>query len=507
VLVKILDRKRADYHESAWEEYELLYEGGHRIEKQKTRFLPQRPVETTDWYNVRLADFHYKNMAGAAIDEIAAATLQAPIELNLKAEEGKQRPEPDGFYGDVLWPDPTGTGEGTFQEFLYEALTTAMQKREAWAMVAFPESVPGFEWQSRGEQEAAGELRAQIVLVPPECVINVGRDEKGLASVMLRHRITPGDLLRDEEAAKDKVVWTYLTRTTVQQWEIEIEAGKEPKPDDEATAVDEPREHRLAEANDGRGQVPLIRLLVHPSLWAMDRIASLCKNELSKRNGLSWYETLCCYPQPYHKGETRLADSEPGEEQKAQKRGAQYWFELDEEGEVGYLEPGGAALSHLKERLDQLEREIYKALHNMAAAQGPEAAAMMQAAAAKLRDAVAKMILCERYAKYVRDFSVQVADAVSAARNEAYSWEASGADRFDLLDSTTAAAGALKIQGIPDLKNSPTFWRAFIIKTALALLPDVDAKTRNAIVDELRKMQVVAPSDAEDPLSKRDEED
>jgi hypothetical protein len=504
LLVKILDRKRADYHVAAWKEYDLLYEGGHVIEKAAKKFLPQKPAETAEWYKIRIAEFHYKNLAGAAIDEIAAATLQSPIEMNLKAEKGKERPEPDAFYAETLWPDPTGTGEGTFQELLYEALTSAMKKREAWAMIAFPESVPGFEPQSRGEQEAAGELRAQITLIPSECVVNVGRDEKGLASVMLRHRIKPGDLLKDDEGAKDKVIWTYLTRKTVQQWQVEVEPNKEPKGDDDAVAIKDEQEHRLAEAFDGLGQVPLIRLQLHASLWAMDRIGSLCKNELSKRNGLHWYETLCCYPQPYHKGEIPLADQE--QPQRNAKRGAQYWLELEEEGEAGYLEPGATALPHLKDRLEQIEVEVYKALHNMAAAQGPSAAAQVQAAAAKLRDAVAKQILCERYAKFMRDFSVQIADAVSVARNDRnYAWEASGADHFDLLDAGTAADGALKAQGIPDLKNSPTFWRSFITKTALALLPDADARTRDAVVEELTKMVVTPPSAEEDPLSKEDE--
>lgn len=63
--VKVLERKRADYHAAPWGLYEKLYLGGHELDTIKGQILSKNPMETDSAYAIRLNQFHCKNLAAA----------------------------------------------------------------------------------------------------------------------------------------------------------------------------------------------------------------------------------------------------------------------------------------------------------------------------------------------------------------------------------------------------------------------------------------------------------
>lgn len=501
--VKDLNQKRADYERDVWQVYEWLHEGGHAIAKAKQLFLPRRPLEEPEFYQVRLQGFSYKNLASAIVSDLSATTLQAPLEVQRK-KQGAQRPPADPFYAEFL-EDPTGKGRsaeegGDLNQFASACLERAMVKRDAWVYIGFPSRAVGASGaSSRAEQEAAGDLRVMLSHVRPESVFNVLEDERGLSEAILFERKCPQTLAGNAEDAKDTLIWTKLTRKEVITYELIVDRGESPR-DDQVVPEASRVTHRLA-GFDGLGALPLRRLHLPKSLWVLDKIGSLCEEELRKRNGLGWYMDCCCYPQPYYKGDENLREAKAEDREQNKRRGVLQVLELEREGEYGYAEPSGSTLEFGMNFLIQLERDIYKSLHEMAAAQGPNAAAQIQSAASKVRDSVAKNILAGKYAKRVRNFVHEVMTLSAAARDDTdHIWVVSGADQHDLIDEEEAIGTALRVQGVMDLQKSPTGRKALVKRVWRSLLRGEPAEIFDEIDRETETANFIPPDeDAGDP--------
>jgi hypothetical protein len=505
--VKTLERKRPCYNAELWKEYNLLYHGGKKLKDEAAHFLVKNQVETKSWFKERVKRFTYKNIIGAIVDDYAATVLQEPLELNLEKKDGaKERPEADDFYLKELWPDPTGTGDGDLNDLAFQVLTGAMAKREAWVMVTKPEAIPGFDPTSLAEQEAAGQLRFMLRMIEPENVINCHADQNGLAWAMLRFRYGNDEALQEikpGDKPMETVQWTLLTRTHFQTWTIKVKEGEEPKEKDTAQQETEETEHHLSEAYDGLGAVPVRCFKLSDTLWLMDRVSLLVIEELRKRNALGWYETLSAFPQLCHAGDEELGSGGEDGSSSNTARGAQYLWEIGKDATLEWLEPAGASLEHLRTRLDALEKDIYKGVAQMAAAQGPGAAAALQSGASKVRDSVAKSILCERYAARLRTEFKELAELVSAARGDKYAWEAGGASRYDLQDGEIATKNASVSQTLTFSHHSPTFTKAMAMRTARALLPDASTEMLDEIEKEIEAMPVEPPDEGMEGLGNR----
>lgn len=480
--VKLLNQTRTDFHEALWQKYGALYKGGRLMDEAKGLFLIKNTAESGAWYQERLSRFHYKNMAGSFIDDIASSVFQSPLDMTLEKPESGERPQRPEFYTEFLG-DPEGTGEGDFGDLMFEVLTTAMHKGEAWVLIGFPTSLPG-QFRNRAEQEDAGDLRAMLRTVSPEQVIDAKFDEHGLEWAMLRHveqASTPLEarVADTDQKPQDLWTWTWLDRTQIRRFQISVDRGKKPEGDDVAQEL-EPITHKLA----GIGKVPLVRVKLKSSLWMMDRMASLACSETEKRNNLSWYETLACIPQLKFKGDDE--DLKRPEEGQNTKRGVQYAWTIGKDDELEWLEVTGTSIGHLAERLDSLEGDLSKVAQQMAQAQGPQAAAALaQSAASKLRDSVTKQILCEFYAKAVRDASVQVMEMVSTSRADTgLEWVAAGVDEFDLVDTEAATSEANSGQMLLEASPSETFRKHWWHRFHRLLTPGVDQATRDAIENE-----------------------
>lgn len=494
--VKQLDKKRPDFRESVWKGYEALYRGGHVIDASDMaqRFLPQHTAETRDWYAERLKRFHYKNIVGPVVDDYAGSVLQAPLEC-LRAKEAGERPELDEFYSAELLADPQGDGECDFNSLVLQALVWSMVKRECWGFIAYDQSMPGYQFSNRAAQEAAGALRTRIVLLQPERIRNCGYDKNGLAWVMLRDVDNGSDPLGDDPE-RQTYRWTYITRKAYRQFELTLKRNESLREDLDAKEVVAETAHRLS-TFEGRGAVPLVRLHQPDALWILDKVGSLCAEELGKRNALSWYEYLCCFPQLKHSGgETLKREGDEADEAQNSKRGTQFVWELQDKDEaLEWLEVNGGSLTHMAGRLDSLERDIYKSVAQMAAANAPSASAVMQSAASKTRDYVAKIILCGQYSRRVRSWAKRMLTLASFSRGDAIEWELAGADQFDAPDPETAVSAALKLQGLEGFQGSETWQKQVYKNAARATLATADSRTLDRVDDEIDELKFETPEE------------
>lgn len=466
--VKTLERQRACYAKDDRDLYDRLYRGGRAIREKKGLILPRNPAESEEWHKLRLEHFHYLPLAAQTIDEFAATVFQGDLDLLPTPPAGSsKRPELPPFYSE-FFRAPKGNSRKTLVDLFYRSFIRSQIHRDHWLLVQFDDA-PGA--RSRAEQEAVGALRARITELDADAVYDFEEDDDGLAWVKLRQRISNRDPLLEDDARRDRIRWTLIDREKIQAWEVEVEAGKEPDPKVEATPVEQPPRHRWAAAK----RVPIVRVAVSDDLWLMDKLGSVLLEETRKRNALAWYERLCCYPQPWHKGDETLQERREANPSANQARGAANWLEIEREGELGYMEPTGQSLEHLAKRLEAMRQEIAQVTHNMASALGPEAAAQVQSAASKVRDSVAKQLLAAAYADDVRKAATELMRLVSIGREEAFEWEALGLDQHDISDVAGTVDEALKVQGLAI--PSETFHRRYAKRTARRILsgdpPDV----------------------------------
>ena len=495
ITVKTLDRKRSCYRPEIWNLYRLLSEGGHAIEGHRGSFLPKNPAESQAWYTQRLSRFEYKNIVGTILSEYSASVFRAPLQMMLAKGDGEKRPQLPEWWTQFI-ANPKGDGDGDFSQLMGCALDDALKFGEKWLFVSMPETTTLYS--SRAEQEAAGDLEAKITELCPEHVINYGWDARGLSWVRLRFEIYGEDELGSQDEERKKIRWLQIDRQVVRTFEIEVKGGESPGQDEPVTEIASYM-HKLAFADEGRGIVPVLRLALPKKLWMLDKIASIAKAELRKRNELGWYESLACIPQLVRKTDDDVDPFDP--ETRPEKRGVQYVHRIGREDDQYWLELEGNQLEHLGKRLDALEQDIYKAVSQMATSQGmgSSAAVMARSGASKARDAISKVILCAAYADWIRDAALQVFDLVAAARGEQdLDWEASGCDQHDALDSAEVSEWYATASAVP--VKSETLKRELEKRFARQMLPDADATTMDKIQNEIEKATYPDPDEMLGPM-------
>lgn len=467
--VRDLNRKRDDYFADDWKRNEALYEGGRKISDLKEVILPRRPAETDDWYALRLASFHYLNRTAKVIDEFAGSIFADDLlVLAARPSRSAERPALDQAYIDFV-ADPTGANTGTLGSLLYDGWIQAQIRREHFFAPHFAGGeLP--EGASRADQERVGGLTPRLREIPADAILNLHRDEHGLAWAMVRYRIESTEPLASGEP-KSLFLWLLVDRQQVRTFELQVERSvREPDGDLDATEV-AAKGHRWANARNGLGICPIVTLCAANTAWLIDRIALHAIAETRKRNALFWYEDLCCYPVPVHTGQSGL--KEVGEERDGanRKRGAQYWLEGDQGDVFEYMEPAGQSLEHLAKRIDSFGHELSEVVHQAASALGPEAAAQVQSAASKVRDSIAKRLLAASFAEDVRACAREILDLVAFGRGEDVQFEVAGLSAHDIEDAGLVADEAGKVQSLTI--PSPTFHREYAKKVARGVLTGV----------------------------------
>jgi hypothetical protein len=476
--VKTLDRKREDYLGEERKLYEALYRGGHRLEKLVDKILPKRPMESASFWEARKALFHYLPRAAQIIDHLTGMVFQGDLEILAKAEGDKERPTLPDFYNE-FFEDPLGGNPKTkIVDVWFSGLNRAQIHANHFVRVVFPDTDLG-ETASRGDQESAGALRAKLRMIDADSVFDYEEDPAGLVWIKIATKIEDRDPLVEDKDRTCLYRWQVIDRKTIKTYELSVEYGKEPKPDEEVPLKDEV-EHRWAKAD----RVPVVRLGLGDDVWLMDRIASMGVAETRKRNGLNWLEEVCCYPQPVHKGDESIKERQEADPSQNTKRGALYLFEIGPDEELEYLEPGGTSLDHIAKRLEAMGHEMATVVHQAASAQGPEAAKQIESAASKVRDSVAERIIAGCYADEVRKAAAETCDLVAIGRGEAFRFEALGLEQHDIADVAEAAAEAVTVQGVNvPSKTFRTRYMKRFIRRVLPGEPDKEYETMDKEID------------------------
>lgn len=448
-----------------------LYEGGKAIKARLSRFMPQRPRETHDRYEVRKREFHYRNYLGPIIDYFAAMLFTSKPTTSAKAPGGtSSEPSVPDFYA-AFREDCDGLG-CDLDAFFKDRITQAMIQRRAWFAIEQPdvgESEPAdlAEFESRG--------LGDMCLKALDCgaVLDWETDADGELEWVLTYR---RDSRRQGISARRGAVyvdtWEHYQLDRVDTYQITIDDEKKPDPSTAEVRLVSTRRHRL-------GRVPVFCIELPYALWAANRLSTPQLAHLRAINGQSWSLSNTCYAMPV----ALVGDPDKFIASKA-VHGPGHAIVLGLGESWQWEAPPTAHFAALDTEIKAHKDEIFRTAHQMALGVDNNAAAIGRTAESKAADVESTRVILTAYAAVVKEAIELVYDTISRARGDNLVWSVGGLDDFASADLGWLAEVLTKLQPLGAIP-SKTLRGQLFKRLAEGLLPDLDEATKATIRKEI----------------------
>ena len=412
---------------------------------------------------------------GNIVDHFSSALFSQPIHV-LPAEG--EPPVDDDFY--EAFSNDADLASSSLHDVLRGCLTWALVQRRALLAVDFPQVEA--EASSRADEDAMGLARAYVYQVPAEQLIDWEyesqarrreRTRDGAVEydvgwfkwvVLYRQRLERNDPSEKRETIVDQwkvwkrnesgqIVWELYEATSkgtaAKTYASDVARSITDSEFQASTALQsgiKPGEvPMVASGVTSFARIPLVELTVPDGLWIGNKIGPLNKEHWQRRSILNASENRSLIATAYAKMGSEAAgkgdavtpytqrDPERGETYEAQLA-ARGYLVIGGDDELGYLEPSGAYAVSAEERIGKLVDEIYRVSHLMASSVSSTAKSVGRSGASKAEDRFATTVVLQALGAIVRDFARRIYEVVSEARAEAVTWQATGADHFDLFD-------------------------------------------------------------------------
>ncbi len=448
---KRFKQRHDDYDADYWAELDALYEGGKRLlgnDDLMRKLFPSHRSEDDEIYEERRDRAFYVATSGEILDHIMAELFAQPLQLEVGKKEQANWPE---YYQD-LFDDCShpGGSRTSFNALLRDQMRNALICKTAWSLTEMPPAAPE-AFDSQKSQEKAGAMNAYVVSVHPASVIDWDVDDNGELTFAILMTETNRRLGLDSD--RDQVTKRFMVydRESWQEWVIVHEVGKEPKDTDKVMLI-----------NDGVHSfkhVPLQRLELPAGLWAMNKLHSLAREHLNKRNALSWAEFQALFQELYEfLGPELSATGVVGENQMDtsrgtnQSRGQGFVQVRGKDDKAMFIGPTTAPFEHAMDSCKETRDEMYKVTHKMAMGIDPSAAATIgRSGESKEQDRVAMTIVLQALGQRVREHAIEVLQAISIGRGEealGKEWKVEGMEQFDSISLGNELENGLSLQEI-----------------------------------------------------------
>jgi hypothetical protein len=441
----------------SWEDIELLFLGGGAIRAQKSNYLIKRPKELTEVYGSRLERFTYQNIVGPAIGWYQVATFDCNPEI--------KAPEKIAPYLENC----NRSGVGFLDVWRNEIYPSLLKFGSTWALSDLPRlsETP----RTLAEQKAAGGLNPYVVNYDPRQVINWAVDEAGA----IIWAVAKETIERTEFGGQTKCVdrWLYFDREQFSVYEAEQKDGK---PGELARRVDTGL-HALS----GVKRCPLRRFVVPKGLWLGDRVMLHAIAHLNMQNAHYWGLTMSCLPQLYIKGD--FNDKPVASESS--------YYHIEQDGDIGYVEPAGTTYTVMADEIDRAREEIYRQMWLQAQGRSSTAQASQQSGYSKEQDMAPSKDILAGYGRMLKpQMLALLTDAAQIAGADASTIEITGFD----FDQDEAQDEIETTQMVTDLGiESDTLKRELHKRVARGVLKDAEPALLTKIEAEID----AAPSTAE----------
>lgn len=442
-----------------------LYEGDESFHALLTEFLPRRPQEAPEQYQLRRKEAVYKNYVGPICDYFAALLFSSSTTIAATRDEEPVEAEP---YYAQFQEDCDRAGRDLLDTFK-AGLLDAMQVKRAWFWLKHPTVEPSEEPQTRADFELLGIGDSWIELVPDESVLDWETDDAGnLAWVVIYQRSAKrSGIGGDRSTITDR--WFHVQSDRTDLYETTFHVDRPPT-DDDVIPLKASTPHRY-------GTVPVVCMDLPHAIWVANRIASPQVAHFRLSNMQMWGMSRTCYAMPVFK-----CDSE---ESTKPTMGAGLGIMLGLKESLEWAAPPVDCYGALGEEIKSYKDEIYRIPQTMALGVENNAAAVGRTAESKAADARATAVVMLAFARHVKEAIERVYDLVSRARGDEYVWSVDGLDAFE-ADDVTWLADVLtvvdKTGGIP----SKTFNAEVKTRLAMAILSDLDEAKKREIGEEIQ---------------------
>ena len=178
------------------------------------------------------------------------------------------------------------------------------------------------------------------------------------------------------------------------------------------------------------------------------------------------------------------------------------YVEIGKDDDIYFAEPMGLAYQLANKELIELKDEMFRVVHQMAAAVTNNSASLGRSGQSKQKDGEATAVVLGAFGSMLREFAKRIYETVSAARGESVVWTPRGLDNYqgeeraDLIAEATSMA----LVDIPSLTFQQTYKTAIATKLAPNLPPDTQETIRQEIVKgvadaQARKEKLQAAAD------------
>lgn len=471
------------YDAARTREYRALAAGGHtllRDDALMARVFPQHAGEPPWVYAQRRARAIYVPYAGEILGDLVALLGADPLVVTAKPALD---PWYAGFVADV------DRQRSSLTTFAQNAVRTALTERVAWTLVDLPLAAPE-PLPSLADQERAGGLRAYLVALETDAVLDWEEDEEGkLTWACVRSvratRTGPGD---DRSDVLERFTVYYPDRW--ERYEVTYKAEKPPQPQRRVPLV--------AAGAHSFGAVPLVRLTMPAGLWALDKLAPLARAHLNLCSAIDWSQNKHLFPMMM----AFLTPSDPaspdevnGSRATEQTYGTGYINTFASSDRVEYVTPDTGVYEHAMRRCDSIRDEQHRVTHAMALAVDNSAGAMGRSGDSKEEDRMSRWVVAREIGRIAREAVVEMMHLVAAGRGDALDeLHVCGLEEFDAGEDVSEALAEGTLLASLNMP-SPTFRTVMLRSVAVRIA------RKAATPEELDtiRAELAAPKAAEGP--------
>lgn len=462
MLLKLLRATSPDYDADTWADYWALYKGGKCWRDRAQRFIQRNPQEPHDVYDLRCKSAHYRSYLGPIIDYFVAFLFTSS--LVPRAKRDGEVVDSDEFYSQ-LKEDSDGNGMDLV-ELLRDRLTKALVEGASYLLAELPDDggAPAAnlaDWQSRGLG------RAKLRWLNRCDVIDFERDaDGGLLWAITYQTSKPRP---DPRRPRDTTLhtWKLYDRSIVETFAVLVEDGKALDPDMDVASVDS-RPH-------GFDVVPIVEICIPDGMWIANRVESAQREHTVLSNAHTWLIRRTCFAMPVLKLKT--------DQQRPDIFGAGYYLKLGIEESFEWAAPPNSPFDAIRQEVESQKDEIHRIVHQMAQGVSNNAATVGRSGESKQADAEATRVMLEAIGAAVREPVQKLYNMLARARRDDVMWSIEGLTGYSVVDVALLlqTIGQAVMLDIP----SPTWGREVRKLAALALVPDADQETKDAISKEI----------------------
>jgi hypothetical protein len=462
--IGILDQKHPTYDEELWADVSALYAGGKAFRARLSRMLVRNPMEPPETYINRQREACYRSYLGPIIDYYASWLFSDQFTIRATDKQTGEHVETDSWY--ARFKEDVGS-DMDLHNFMRERTTEALQKQHAHWIVEFPaDGLP--EPKDKADFTSRGLGNARLRAVNREALYDWEMGDDGELVWCIVHStkaVRPTPL-----AHRTRIIeqWKVYDATFVETFQIEYEGNARPSAEEEAASVDR-RPH-------GARRVPLVTLSISDGLWIGGRVFAPQLEHFRLSCGLSWAIRRTCYAMPILKLEN---------DERAPTMGAGYYMKLGTTESFEWAAPPDSPFAVIAAEVEAQRDEIYRITHQLALSVDGSSTAIGRSGDSKEADSLATRVMLIAYAAEVRAAIEETFEVVSDGRGDIETtFSVEGMNAFDTAAPAELVANAIQSDAlnIP----SPTFKKEFFSRVALALVPDVDMKTKDTIQEEIR---------------------